>query len=115
MGYSGGKGRGSPGWCEWEFWVRVDDIDSRPGWDELWGGIPIDVDVKSFASSWIEGSFVASDARRETEGDKYPSSLDVRRSSLDATINNDNEVLPDDMLYDVPKRELLDEEFDAME
>lgn len=44
-------------------------------------------DVKSLASSWIEGSFVASDARRETGGDKYPSSpLDGRRSSLDATI-----------------------------
>jgi hypothetical protein len=57
-------------------------------------------DVKSLASSWIEGSFVASDARRETGGDKYPSSpLDGRRSSLDATDKNViDRSLPDEML-----------------
>jgi hypothetical protein len=57
-------------------------------------------DVKSLASSWIDGSFVASDARRETGGDRYPSSpLDSRRSSLDATDKNViDRSLPDEML-----------------
>lgn len=57
-------------------------------------------DVRSLASSWIEGNFVASDVRRETGGDKYPSSpLDGRRSSLDATDKNMmDRSLPDEML-----------------
>jgi len=51
------------------------------------GGMLVEVAGKSFASSWIEGNFVASDVRRETGGERYPSSpLDGRRSSVEAII-----------------------------
>lgn len=65
----------------------------------------------------MDGSLVASDVRRETGGDRYPSSpLEGRRSSLDAgLLAKSSGSLPDEMLYDVPKTELLVDAVDATE
>ena len=100
-GYSGGKGRGS--WWD-EFRLEIVDRESR-----FWRGGPVGVtegDVKSFASSWIDGSLVASDVRRETGGERYPSSpLDGRRSSLDATVSNglrDHYLMKCYMMHQIP-------------
>jgi hypothetical protein len=62
------------------------------------------------------GSLVASDVRLDAGGDKYPSSpID----DADTLINGLAVDLPDDMLYEVPKRELLaellDERLEAVE
>jgi hypothetical protein len=113
----GGKGLRSRG-C-WDVGLgRLEDIgsDSRRGCEgELNCAATSGITARS--SSLIGGSFVTSDCRRDTGGDMYPGSesFDSRRSPppLDAVgLIASREMVPDDMLYDVPKSELAEDDAD---